>query len=69
MGCVSMGVKVVALINTPHYNYIMKSIKTQYTRGREWLFRKDLWKRFYSFAQLPELKFMKTVGFVVSCIL
>lgn len=47
----------------------MRLIKTQYTKSRDWVFSKSWWKRFYKFAQLPELKFMKTLGFIASWLL
>lgn len=47
----------------------MKAITNKYSTARQWLFKKRSWKKFYTFASLPELKFMKTIGFIASWIL
>ena len=41
----------------------------RYVGFRQWLFSKKSWNRFYFIAKLPELKFVKTVGLIVTVIL
>lgn len=47
----------------------MNHITTTYKRAREWVFSRVSWKKFYKFVSLPELKFVKTAGFVASWLL
>lgn len=47
----------------------MTYICEKYTTARQWIFAKKSWNRFYTFASLPELKFIKTVGFIVTILL
>lgn len=64
-----MGEIVVVHNDIISYNHNMKSLTTTYTRSREWVFSRNSWKRFYNFVSLPELKFLKTAGFIASWLL
>lgn len=47
----------------------MKRIIKFYTNARQRLFARTSWNRFYKFVQLPELKIVKTLGFLAGWLL
>lgn len=46
-------------------NILVKTL-TMYSRARERIMSKTYWKNSLAFLRLPELKFLKTFGFIMS---